>query len=559
MKVIKTALASLFVVALLTLLTTVSRAQESAPAGGMPAARSWLGDAGHFIQTSPRVFANNPDGRAFTVTVHRHLWKVGGGLSGGTYEFRVLGPNGAEKAAGRVPAGEESATVPVPAGAKGVYEIAVKPSGYDLAWVETSLAQLVAASEPFDAAGKRAFQLHAMVPRRWYFFVPAGTRRFRVRHVIQPEQTHREDFGFFVMSPRGQRVEALFGGKSLEMSPTSGTRPGFTLPLSPVPVTRTIEVDPGTAGRFWSLWIASGDSHNYSDLMLQLDGVPPYFAAAPEQWFDPNTGRAAPVLVYDEAVIRHPDVVDAKGKVSEPYPRYYCTPAPFLGDEDYNGWRGAHTVWLSNPANRKIKLGVQTYLSPPEERNVPVVVRVTGPTAQRLLDQALPLGNSVVIPAAGAGVYRVACDGRRWFPWTHPAPPTVIAGQPTAEGGARFALETGIARHWYFKVPAGTQQFTVAVNVLDPAHVLRVEVHAPDRLQEEHAVRGGQRRQLAVSVAPHLADRIWFLRTEIGSPTRFVSGKGDPRQLNIEADLELHGVPGYLAPTWEQWFDPNKR
>ena len=21
--------------------------------------------------------------------------------------------------------------------------------------------------------------------------------------------------------------------------------------------------------------------------------------------------------------------------------------------------------------------------------------------------------------------------------------------------------------------------------------------------------------------------------------------------------LELKGVPGYLAPTWEQWFDPD--
>lgn len=368
MRAMKTVRVSVFVAAFLCMPAAVSRAQESAPAGGMPAARSWLGDAGHFMQTSPRVFANNPDGRRFTVTVHRHLWKVGGGLGGGTYTFRVLGPNGDEKAAGRIPAGEGSATVTVPAGAKGVNGIAIKPAGYDLAWVETSLAQLVAASEPFDAVGKRAFQLHAMVPRRWCFYVPAGTRRFQVRHVIEPEQTHREDFGFFVMSPRGQRVQALFGGKSLEMSPTSGMRPGFTLPLAPVPVTRTSEVDPGTAGRFWSLWIAGGDSYNYSDLMLRLDGVPPYFAPAPEQWFDPNTGQGAPALVYDEAVIRHPDVVDAEGKVGEPYPRYYCTPAPFLGDEDYNGWRGARTVWLSNPANRKIEFGVQTYLSPTWEQ-----------------------------------------------------------------------------------------------------------------------------------------------------------------------------------------------
>lgn len=521
------------------------------------ASRSWLGDAGHFLQTSPRILVNNPEGKAFTVTVHHHLWKVDATI-GGDCTFSVLEPGGVERAAASIPAGEASATVTVPAGARGVYEIETKTSGYSLTWVETSLAQMVAQAEPFDALEGRAFQLHAMTPRRLYFYVPVGTKTFRVRHVIQTGQTHREDFGFFVMNPRGQRVDAIFGGKSLAMSPTSGQRPGFTLPLAPVPVTRTIEVDPGTAGRFWNLWISGGDSHNYSDLMLQLEGVPPYFAPSPEQWFDPATGQAAPELVYDESLIRHPDTVDAQGKSREPYPRYFCTPAPFLGDEDYNGWRGPHTVWLANLGNRKIEFGVQTYLAPPEERSVPVAVRVTGPAGKELLERKLPLGTSLVIPAAGTGVYRVACDGRRWFPWTHPAPPTVIEGQPTVEGGRRFAIETGIARHWFFKVPAETKAFKIVVNVLDSNHVLRVEVHAPDRIVEELAVRGGLRREIAVAVESPLADRIWFLRTEIGSATRFVTAKGDPRQLTIEADLDLQGVPGYLAPTWEQWFDPRQ-
>jgi hypothetical protein len=155
-------------------------------------------------------------------------------------------------------------------------------------------------------------------------------------------------------------------------------------------------------------------------------------------------------------------------------------------------------------------------------------------------------------------VYRVDGDAPRWFPWTHPAPPIVIQGRPADDGGARFALETGIARHWYFMAPPGTKQFKVAVTVRDPLHVLRVEVHAPDRLQEELAVRGGARREIVVPVEPQLAGRIWFIRTEIGSATRFVSGKGSPTQVNIEADLDLYGVPGYLAPTWEQWFDPEK-
>jgi hypothetical protein len=412
---------------------------------------------------------------------------------------------------------------------------------------------------PFHEEGQRLFQLHAMIPRRWYFHVPVGTRKFQVRHVILTSQTHREDFGFLVVNPRGQRVEAFYGGKSLDMNPTSGSpRPGFTQWLVPVPITRTVEVDPGTDGRFWSVWITGGDSHNFSDLTIMLDGVPSYFASSPEQWFDPRTGQSPVRPVYDETVIRQPDIVDAQGKVSAPYPRYFCSPSPFLGDEDYNGWRGAHTVWLFNPENRKIEFGVQTYTPSAEEQGIPVKVKVTGPKQETLAEQALPLEKSLVIPAAGAGVYRVDSDGPRWFPWTHPAPPIVIQGRPTGDGGARFALETGIARHWYFMVPPKTAQFKVAVTVRNPLHVLRVEVHAPDRLLEELAVRGGAKREIVVPVEPQLAGRIWFIRTEIGSATRFVSGKGSPTQVNIEADLDLYGVPGYLAPTWEQWFDPEK-
>ena len=396
-----------------------------------------------------------------------------------------------------------------------------------------------------------------MTPRRWYFHVPAGTRKFKVRHVILTSQTHREDYGFFVMNPRGQRVEALFGGKSLDMNPTSGSpRPGFTQRLVPVPVTRTVEVDPGTDGRFWSVWVTGGDSHNYSDLAIMLDGVPSYFAPSPEQWFDPRSGQRPLPRVYDETVIRQPDTVDAQGRAHPPYPRYFCSPSPFLGDEDYNGWRGAHTVWLANPEDRKIEFGVQSYVPSAEEQGSTVRVKVTGPRQDTLLEQALRLEQSLVIPASGAGVYRVDCAGPRWFPWTHPAPPIVIQGRPIENGGTRFALETGIARHWFFMVPPGTKQFKVAARVHDPLHVLRIEVHAPDRIREELAVRGGARRELAVTVAPHLAERIWFVRTEIGSATRFTSGKGNPGRVTINADLDLHGVPGYLAPTWEQWFDP---
>jgi hypothetical protein len=83
-----------------------------------------------------------------------------------------------------------------------------------------------------------------------------------------------------------------------------------------------------------------------------------------------------------------------------------------------------------------------------------------------------------------------------------------------------------------------------------------VAVHAPNRLVDELYARGGARQEVVVGVPPGLSGLIWFLRTELGGSTRFVSGKGNPRQLTVEADIELHGVPGFLAPTWGQWFDP---
>ncbi len=46
--------------ALLITLATAASAQD-------PSSRTWLGDAGHFLQqTAPRILANNPDGKPFS-------------------------------------------------------------------------------------------------------------------------------------------------------------------------------------------------------------------------------------------------------------------------------------------------------------------------------------------------------------------------------------------------------------------------------------------------------------------------------------------------------------
>lgn len=542
--------------AMLVALCAGAHAQESA---------SWLGDAGHFFMGSPRILASNPEGRAFTVTVHRHVWKTTGSWANkGDYQVRVFGPAADQVAAGTIPSGSGNVEVKVPEGGRGSYRIEIKPSGYGLHWVECSLERMVACGD---------FHMETILPRHWYFFVPAGTRRFTVK--VKHSGTHRQDYGFFIVSPRGQRVEAIYGGKPLDMSPTVAMLPGFTRQWAPTLTERVIDVDPGADGRFWSVWSCGGDSHNFGGAAVVLEGVPSCMASAPEQWFDPETGQPAPRLVYDESRIRWEDTQDGKGVWHEPYPHYICSPSPFLGDEDYNGWRGPHTVWLLNPENRALDLNTGTYLAASSEVLAPVKIRVTGPKGGILHDGAvqptvytLPkpeeveafsrpsLERNLPIPADGAGVYRMDVDAGRWFPWTRPATPVVIEGRPAGNGAARFALETGTVRHWYLQVPKGTTRFRVGVRVQDPLHALRVEVHAPNRLVDELYVKGGAPQEAVIAVPPALSGLTWFLRIEPGGSTRYVSGKGDPRQVNVEADLDLQGVPGYLAPTWEQWFDP---
>jgi hypothetical protein len=159
-------------------------------------------------------------------------------------------------------------------------------------------------------------------------------------------------------------------------------------------------------------------------------------------------------------------------------------------------------------------------------------------------------------------VYRIYMDASEYFPWTQPTTPIVWAGKPMPDGSAVFPMQIGIARHWFFKVPKGSKTFSVGVTVADPAHVLLAEVHAPDRMADVLYVRGGGKKQgVEVDVPAGLDDKIWFVRTEVGSATRFVSEapNSSSSRVRITADLELRGVPGYLAPTWEQWFEPTAK
>ena len=504
-------------------------------------AASRIGDGGHFIEFMEYAYANNPEGKAFTFTVHRDVspaeW-----ANQGDVPVVVLGPDGKELTRTSVKSGQGSVAIEVPAGTPGVYRLRVE-GGYT--WIECSLEKLVAGCGDWEMKEGpfKTFMVHAIVPRRWHFFVPKGTTQFQAKTTVMPFQSHKEDYGLIVMSPRGQRMAGLFGGKPREVE--------RTLPNNPTPIVATIEVDPGTDGRFWSIWACGGDSHNYSDLQLQVTGVPPYFAPSPEQWFDPRTGKPAEVTLCDEIV-------------GPKFRENYClfTVAPFLGDLDYNGIRGPATIFLSNLENRAIDFRAGSYFLP--AGRFPIKCRVQAPDAKQVAEgtsffaHAEPMEWArVAIPASGAGVYRIDATADKWLAWTEPSVPMVLAGRPAPGGGSSFALEIGIARHWFFKVPAGTKQFRIRANVENPNHVLMAEVHAPDRLADVLYVRGGRPADAVVDVPEELGGKLWFLRMEVGSATRFLSDDiRNPKHVRINADITLQGVPGFLSPTWEQWFEP---
>jgi hypothetical protein len=85
--------------------------------------------------------------------------------------------------------------------------------------------------------------------------------------------------------------------------------------------------------------------------------------------------------------------------------------------------------------------------------------------------------------------------------------------------------------------------------------VLDLRVCAADRVVGVIYANAGQ---LHVAVPEGLDGKMWFVRPDVGSASRMATTGDSPRYLDIDMTLELRGVPGYLAPTWEQWFDPRR-
>jgi hypothetical protein len=527
-----------------------------------------VGDDGHYLRYVPKVHFHNPDGRAFSVTLHLMRWPIPS-WNATNVTLRLSDPVGKAVVEGNVEFAGPTKAFEVPAGPKGAYLLEMNlPAkhvfhGPDF-WVESSLDRAVVFTgnphEPEvvgNAMAGRWMIVQCSVPRRWWFWVPPGTKSFTARtQWIQNYQSQREDWGITIFSPRGQRVRTLWGDLDLDRG-----RP-FDTPASRTAST-IVNVEPGAAGRFWCVELRFADSHNYSKISFSLEGVPPYVARSPEEWFDPSAKEPLPAVpVYDdEAFIQ--SALDEPTKKAWPWLGNF-SPCPSLGDPDGAQVRGDATFALWNPEDRPLKFRIGTYLPRPTADGKPNQARVciTGADGRTIQDKDEPVlhlhgddGAPVALPATGKGVARGAVSGtERWFMFTYPATPLVLRGLDAGEDWSRFNLEVGTTRNWYFLVPKGTKSFAVRAAVQHDTDRLLLEVNAPDRTVE---MMYGRKGDLAVAVPPGLDGKIWHLRVDIGSGTVMVTDGGQQsRYLGIYATLDVKGVPGLLAPTWEQWFDP---
>ncbi len=518
-----------------------------------------LGDWGHFLSYQPRFYLNNPDGKDFTVTVHQMMWGMRSWNKDETRPLRLVGPDGKVIVEGAQPLTDAEWTCEVTDAAKGVYELACQGN----VWVSSSLEQSVAwTGEPgvhirdykhkpkrpyYEKRGQLVFQ--ASVPRRWWFYVPRGVTKFTCRAMRADTcMSQREDWGFFVVTPRGQRIRALWGqpphtpGKEYHQIMTS-----------------EVEVEPGAGGRFWSLEVHLGDSHNYSNINFSLDGVPPYLARSPEEWFNAETGKVPDIDPYDDTPFIQSARIEEVLKEKWPNLQHF-SPCPSLGDPDGVEIIGDATFALWNPQGRKLNFRIGTYL--PRVPRMTSHVKIVGPKDKVVLEEDLAMthvhgehGQPNRTLETGKGVSRVhVTESERFLAFTYPATPLVLLGEPTTDGWAQFRITCGTARNWYFYVPKGTKEFSVRAAAKHATDTMELQVCAPDKVMDVIYDNSGR---ADIEVPPGLDGKIWHLRTDVGMPTRMVTRGGpDYRYLDMYLTIDVKGVPGYLAPTWEQWFDP---
>jgi len=101
-------------------------------------ADSQVGDWGHFLRYQPRVYLNNPDGEAFTVTVHAMQWGTEAWVRD-TLPVRITDPSGQVVVEGEHELKESAATFEFPKGEAGVWVVEAEKQSF----LTTTLAHAV--------------------------------------------------------------------------------------------------------------------------------------------------------------------------------------------------------------------------------------------------------------------------------------------------------------------------------------------------------------------------------------------------------------------------------
>lgn len=526
-----------------------------------PANGARIGDFGHYLTGGTTdVKLLNPEGESFSLTLHRYNWVFEPGTRWNNPKMgvSVAGPDGEEVLKTSVETHESGARVDIPAAGKGVYTLHVSVHGLTYWCMTTTLPNAVA-----TVSRERPFTTAPIVPRRWYFYVPEDTDYFTLRTWGHKGRSQREDHGLTVRSPQGQRMGMLWD------NPSPMVRDGEILwgrDRDDLEQVRHVVVEPGSDGRFWSLEVQMGDAHIWSNFPVALERVPPYIAPSPEQWFNPETGETpSPKLYEDTAYVRKKLPDDG----AERWPHFaHWMPgasggrkdwmaAPALGDNASNHLRPPTRFALANPEGRELTLHLCDYVPrDPSEENI-AEVRILDAEGELLETlQTNPLGHNSIFEhdMNFEGIRHIEVDNvERFWAFTYPGTPVVLEGTAVDNGWHRFRLESGARRHWHFRVPEGTSSFDVRMDTGNPGDIASVDVNAPDRTV---ARLYGVEQDATVPVPPGLDGKVWHFSVGVGSSTRYFPAGDKARNLVVNLNLDVRGIPAFLAPTWEQWFNP---
>jgi len=124
------------------------------------------------------------------------------------------------------------------------------------------------------------FRIGGVGRSRFYFMVPPGTASFSLKLV----GVHTGPYGAVVLDPAA-KVAGTFQGANPGSALILGAAPAPGAPPPGHPELGTLTVKPQAAqtGKLWSVILTAA-----GDIGVSLEGVPPYLALSPEDWFAPQ-------------------------------------------------------------------------------------------------------------------------------------------------------------------------------------------------------------------------------------------------------------------------------